>query len=396
MAVDIYWRIGMHGDQQSLRRPGNDRGDFALAGTPSITPGLRSGRDDEYRYVDHAAEVVRAAELSGFCGGLLPSFPFTEEPWTLSAALARETKTFRFMIAFQPGFLHPIQAARMSASLQRATGGRVVYNIISGGGGPAQLWWGDRVEHDDRYARTSEFLEVLKGAWRDKPFSYDGRFFQVEDAALPAPLAAQPSPEIYFSGSSPAAIDAAGRHADYYLSWLEPFESLREKFDSVRQACERIGRTPRFALRIDVMARKTEEAAWEEIRRGWEHLDPATLAQTAGQQSDSVGAARSRRLRPQATPEYRDLEVSPNVWSGFAHLRPGPAWGLVGSYEQVAERLDELMGLGADAFILAGNPHLEEAYRVGEEVLPLLRGRTSPSTNDNEAASTPPRQLTAV
>jgi alkanesulfonate monooxygenase len=389
MAVDIYWRIGMHGDQSTLRRPGNDRGDFALSGSPGITPGVRSGRDDEYRYVDHAAEVVRAAELSGFCGGLLPSFPFTEEPWALSSALARETKTFRFMIAFQPGFLHPVQAARMSASLQRATGGRVVYNIISGGGGAAQLWWGDRVEHDDRYARTSEFLDVLKGTWRGEPFSYRGRFFQVENAALPAPLAAQPFPEVYFSGSSPAAIDAAGRHSDYYLSWLEPFESLDEKFDGVRQQCERIGRTPRFAVRIDIMARKTEEAAWDEIRRGWEHIDPATLSHTTGQ-SDSVGAARSRALRPQATRDYRELEVSPNVWSGFAHLRPGPAWGLVGSYEQVAERLDELMDLGADAFILASNPHLEEAYRVGEEVLPLLRGRTKPSGRNAE------RQLSVV
>jgi alkanesulfonate monooxygenase len=277
----------------------------------------------------------------------------------------------------------------MSASLQRATGGRLVYNIITGGGGPAQLWWGDRVEHDDRYARTSEFLDVLKGTWRGEPFSYSGRFFQVEDAALPAPLAAQPFPEVYFSGSSPAAIDAAGRHSDYYLSWLEPFESLQEKFDGVRQHCERIGRSPRFAVRIDIMARKTEEAAWDEIRRGWEHIDPATLSHTTGQ-SDSVGAARSRDLRPQATRDFRDLEVAPNVWSGFAHLRPGPAWGLVGSYEQVAERLDDLMDLGADAFILASNPHLEEAYRVGEEVLPLLGGRVEAS------ARKAPRQLTVV
>jgi alkanesulfonate monooxygenase len=138
---------------------------------------------------------------------------------------------------------------------------------------------------------------------------------------------------------------------------------------------------PKFALRIDIMARKTEEQAWDEIRRGWEHIDaasPGLGAATNGQVgSDSVGAARSHDLRPKATRDYRELEVAPNVWSGFAHLRPGPAWGLVGSYEQVAQRLDELMDLGADAFILASNPHLEEAYRVGEEVLPLLRGRVT-------------------
>ena len=244
MTVDIYWRIGMEGDLASLRRPRHNRGDFDPIGPDSITPGLRGGESDGYRYIDHMAQVAKAAEISGFCGGLLPSFPMTDDPWVVSAALARETKAFRFMIAFQPGFLHPLQAARMSASLQRATNGRVVYNIITGGGGPAQLWWGDRVDHDDRYARTAEFLEVLKGGWTDQPFDYEGRFFAAKGASLPPPLARQPFPEIYFSGSSAAAIEAAGRQADYYLSWLEPFDSLETKYEDVRRHCEAIGRTP--------------------------------------------------------------------------------------------------------------------------------------------------------
>ena len=373
MTVDIYWRIGMEGDLASLRRPRHNRGDFDPIGPDSITPGLRGGGNDGYRYIDHMAQVAKAAEISGFCGGLLPSFPITDDPWMVSAALARETKAFRFMIAFQPGFLHPLQAARMSASLQRATNGRVVYNIITGGGGPAQLWWGDRVDHDDRYARTAEFLEVLKGGWTDQPFDYEGRFFAAKGASLPPPLARQPFPEIYFSGSSAAAIEAAGRQADYYLSWLEPFDSLETKYEDVRRHCEAIGRTPRFALRIDILARKTEEEAWAELRRGFEKVDLASNAM-ARMVTDSVGAQRSRGLMPDEIRNYRDLEVSPNVWAGFGYLRAGPTWGLVGSYEQVAERLDELMTMGTDAFILASNPHLEEAYRVGEEVLPLLRG----------------------
>ena len=373
MTVDIYWRIGMEGDLASLRRPRHNRGDFDPIGPDSITPGLRGGESDGYRYIDHMAQVAKAAEISGFCGGLLPSFPMTDDPWVVSAALARETKAFRFMIAFQPGFLHPLQAARMSASLQRATNGRVVYNIITGGGGPAQLWWGDRVDHDDRYARTAEFLEVLKGGWTDQPFDYEGRFFGAKGASLPPPLARQPFPEIYFSGSSAAAIEAAGRQADYYLSWLEPFDSLETKYEDVRRHCEAIGRTPRFALRIDILARKTEEEAWAELRRGFEKVDLASNAM-ARMVTDSVGAQRSRGLMPDEIRNYRDLEVSPNVWAGFGYLRAGPTWGLVGSYEQVAERLDELMTMGTDAFILASNPHLEEAYRVGEEVLPLLRG----------------------
>ncbi|NUU21647.1 MAG: LLM class flavin-dependent oxidoreductase, partial [Streptomycetaceae bacterium] len=264
MTIDIYWRIGMGGDKESLRHPDKTRGDWDPVRPGSLAPGLRRGRRDGFTYLDHMADVARAAELSGFYGGLLPSFPMTDDPWATAAALARETRTWRFMIAFQPGFLNPVQAARMSASLQRATGGRTVYNVITGGGGPAQLWWGDKVAHDDRYARTSEFLDVLRGVWHTAgPFDFDGRFYRVQGGGLPAALAAEPFPEIYFSGSSPAAIAAAGRHADYYLSWLEPFDSLKRKFDAVREHSARIGApAPTFAVRVDVLARETEQAAW--------------------------------------------------------------------------------------------------------------------------------------
>lgn len=376
--MDIYWRIGTHGDQPSLRRGLSSRGDWTPTGPGSIAPGLRGGALDGYSYLDHMADVARAAEVSGFTGGLLPSFPFTDDPWAATAALVRETRTFRFMVAFQPGFLDPVHTARLSASLQRASGGRLVYNVITGGGGPAQLWWGDPVAHDDRYARTGEFLAALRGTWGAEPFDLDGRFYDVRGAHLPEDLATQAMPEIYFSGSSPAAIQTAGAHADYYLSWLEPFDALREKFAQVREQSAALGRKPRFALRIDVLARPTEGEAWAEIERGWDNVDPAALDfDTAG---DSVGAARSRAFIRGPVRTARDLEAEPQVWGGFHLLRGGPAFGLVGSYQQVAARLDELVELGADAFILAGVPHLEESYRVGSEVLPLLSTRpTAPS-----------------
>ncbi|MEU8202643.1 LLM class flavin-dependent oxidoreductase [Streptosporangium sp. NPDC049046] len=370
MSVDIYWRIHMEGDQPSLRRRGGSRGGFAdLPG--ALAPGFRDGAPDGYSHADYMAEVVRAAEDSGFVGGLLPSFPHTDDPWAAAATLARETRSYRFMIAFQPGFLHPVQAARMTATLQRATGGRVVYNVISGGGGPAQLWWGDRIDHDDRYARTSEFLDVLKGVWHGS-HTHHGRFYRVENAGLPEELAGQPFPEIFFSGSSPAAIAAAGRHADYYLSWLEPYPALAEKFDLVRAHSDT---PPKFAVRVDVLARETEEEAWDELRRGWAARVPRDSGGEACS-GDSVGVRRSRSFLTSAGEDLRDLEVSPGVWGGFGELREGPAFGLVGDYHQVAERLDELIGLGVDALILAGVPHLEEAHRVGTHVLPLLKGRS--------------------
>ncbi|MFJ5445284.1 LLM class flavin-dependent oxidoreductase [Methylobacillus methanolivorans] len=378
MTIDVFWRIPTHGEPSSLRNKLHHRGDWSQQeGDHIVHKGLSGGHGDGFTNLDYIAEVARAAEISGFQGGLIPSFPMTDEPWAISSFLARETSTFRFMIAFQPGFLNPVVAARMTASLQRATGGRALYNVITGGGGPAQLWWGDVAGHDDRYARTTEFLDVLRGVWSGQRFSYQGKFYQVENAALPTQLLGQEFPEIYFSGSSDAALASASKHAEYYLSWLEPFDQLREKFDRVKERTAALGRKIKCAVRVDIIARRTEEEAWREVQRGFESLSDAErerYKRFAQQTGDSVGASRQRNNAPKELNNYRDFIIHPNVWSGLSLLRGGQTQGLVGSYEQVAERLDDLVKLGADAFILASTPHLEEAYRVGEEVLPLVRG----------------------
>ncbi len=377
MSIDIFWRIPTHGEPSSHRSRTPFRGDWFPGDDGQRQLGLAGGGEDGFTYIDYLSEIARAAEISGFQGGLIPSFPMTDEPWAISSFLARETKTFRFMIAFQPGFLNPVVAARMTASLQRATGGRALYNIITGGGGPQQLWWGDSVPHDERYTRTTEFLDVLRGVWNGGPFSYEGKFYRVKDGGLPDPLSKETFPEIYFSGSSDAALASAAKHADFYLSWLEPSAALGEKFDRAKERTAQLGRKIKCAVRVDIVARPTEEEAWAEVRRGFDNVDPKLLANARSilGPSDSVGAARQQSLRSATINSYKDLIIEPNIWSGFNLLRGGQTNGIVGSYEQVAERLDQLVRLGADAFILASTPHLEEAYRVGEEVLPLVRGK---------------------
>lgn len=375
MSFDVFWRIPMSGDRSSWRNHPKRRGDWSPSIPGSLTPGRRDGQPDGLSYIDHAVEVARATEAAGFVGGLLPSFPMTDDPWIVAAAVARATTTYRFMVAFQPGFLHPAHAARMSASLQRLSGGRLLFNIISGGGGPAQRWWGDTTTHDERYTRTAEFLDVFSGVWDGGPFDYDGEFYRVEGGGLPAPLAGQDRPEVYFSGSSPAAIQAFGHRADYFLSWLEHPDDLAAKFDSVRQTTAAAGQTARFSVRAHVVARPTEEEAWNEVRLGWERVDAQAMrARLASASGDSVGAARQQSYQRGRLECYEDLIVSPNIWAGIGYLGDFPTVGIVGSYDQVAERLDHLVRIGADSLILSGLPHLEEAYRVGEEVLPLFHG----------------------
>lgn len=386
MSIDFYWRLPTHGCHASIRGSSYDRGDWSPLRAGNVAPGLTaSGEDDGYRYIDHLAEIAKAAELSGFIGGLIPSFPNTDDPWVISPLLARETKTFRFMIAFQPGFLDPVHAARLSASLQRATGGRTVFNVITGGGGPSQLWWGDNFAHDDRYGRTTEFLDIFRGVFGGQPFDYDGRFYQVAGEKLSPLLAREEIPEIWFSGSSDAALQSAAKHADYYLSWLEPYEQLTDKFTRVKERTAQLGGQQKCAVRVDLVARPTEEEAWRDIRIGFENVSDTTRAQWRGQPTDSVGASRQAALKPTEAKRWDDLVVGKNLWGGFNLLRGGPALGIVGSYEQCAEQLDELITRGTDAFILAGTPHLEEAYRIGEEVLPLL-GRSAAAQPLLEAA----------
>jgi len=373
MSTEFYWRLPTHGCHSSIRRHSIDRGDWSATDAHHIAPGLdAAGQSDGHSYIDHLAQIAKAAESVGFLGGLIPSFPNTDDPWVISPLLARETKAFRFMIAYQPGFGNPVHFARASASLQRATGGRSLFNIITGGGGHAQLWWGDSFDHDDRYGRTSEWLDVFRGVWQNEDFSYNGRFYQVENGGLPAHFRTEEFPDLWFSGSSEAALQVAARHADYYLSWLEPFDQLADKFARVKARTAALGGEQKVSVRVDLVARKTEEEAWADVRQGFENVAERTREQWRGNRGDSVGAARLASLKPTEARHWEDLIIAPNLWSGFSLLRGGPAIGIVGSYEQCAERLDDLIRLGANGFILAGTPHLEEAWRVGEEVLPLL------------------------
>lgn len=379
MTIDFYWRLPTHGCHDNIRTSGYERGDWSPRKAGNIAPGLtRDGEPDGFSYIDHLGAIAKAAESVGFQGGLIPSFPNTDDPWVISPLLARETRDFRFMIAFQPGFGNPVHTARAAASLQRATGGRLLFNIITGGGGPAQLWWGDSFSHDDRYGRTSEWLDIVRGVWRSSDFSYDGKFYQLRGGGLPAALQTEEFPEMWFSGSSDAALSVAARHADYYLSWLEPFDQLGDKFARVKQRTAALGGEQKCAVRVDLVARATEEEAWADIRKGFENVSDETRRRWRGQATDSVGAARQAALRPSDATRYDELIVAPNLWGGFNLLRGGPALGIVGSYEQCAAKLDELIARGTDGFILAGTPHLEDAYRVGEEVLPLL-GREAPA-----------------
>src|SRR3954469_8641189 len=150
--------------------------------------------------LDYLAQVARAAERQGFEGVLTPTGTWCEDAWLVTAALIRETSRLKFLVAFRPGFVSPTLAAQMAATYQRISGGRLVLNVVTGGESTEQRRFGDHLPHAEWYARTDEFLAIVRGAWRGEPYDFDGAYYQVEGALVTQPP--DPLPELYFGGSS--------------------------------------------------------------------------------------------------------------------------------------------------------------------------------------------------
>lgn len=361
MSLHLHWFLPSHGDGRALARR-NRAGDAPV--------GVRTAqRPPDLGYL---AQVAGAADTLGFDGLLVPAGLFCEDPWLVSAALAQRTRRVAFMVAFRPSLLLPMLAAQMSATAQRVTGNRLLLNVVTGGDPDEQRRYGDTLNHDQRYDQAQEFLRILRDAWRGQPFDFSGDFYRVERGLLTRPP--DPPPPIFLGGSSAAARRAAARLADVYLAWGEPPPQLVDLLaDATKIATER-GRELAMGTRFHVISRDTAEEAWQVAEHLVEDLDPAMVAaaQERFRRSESEGQQRMAAMH-QGRPDR--LEVYPNVWAGYGLLRPGAGAALVGSHEEVAERIEEYHRLGIDHLILSGQPHLEEAYWFGEGVLPLLRAR---------------------
>ena len=333
-----------------------------------------AGRAPDLAYL---AQVAQAADQLGFDAMLTPCGTGCEDAWLATAMLIPLTRRIRFLVAFRPGLLSPTLAAQMASTYQRLSGGRVLLNIVTGAE-PAELArFGDFADKDTRYARAGEFIEVMKGAWSGEPFDYSGEHIRVQAATTR--LTPDPTPEVYFGGASPAAEDVAARTADVYLAWGEPPAMVAERVERMRSLAAEHGRTLRFGIRFHTIARPTSAEAWAEADRLLAGMTPEAIAaaQVDFAATQSEGQRRMAELRGDAGSglDRAALELHPNVWAGIGLVRGGAGTALVGSFAEVADRIEEYAEVGFEEFILSGYPHLEEAWWVGEGVLPILRER---------------------
>ncbi|WP_034996374.1 FMNH2-dependent alkanesulfonate monooxygenase [Beijerinckia mobilis] len=348
-AANVLWFLPTHGDGRYL---GTSHG----------------ARDVTLRYLSQIAE---AADELGYFGVLLPTGRSCEDSWIVASALAPRTKRLRFLVAVRPGLQSPAVAARMTATLDRLSEGRLLINVVTGGDPLENKGDGIFLDHDERYAVTDEFLQVYTRLLAGEDVDFKGKYIEIEKGRLLFPPHQQPAPPLYFGGSSDVGQDVAARTVQKYLTWGEPPAQVAEKIAIMRGKAAAVGRSLSFGIRLHVIVRETASKAWDAANDLIRYVDDKTIAeaQKAFARMDSVGQKRMTVLN---RGDKNNLEISPNLWAGVGLVRGGAGTALVGDPDTVAERMKEYMRAGIDTFILSGYPHLEEAYRFAELVLPRL------------------------
>jgi len=332
----------------------------------------RSGPIVDRTYIE---TVAKAHEAAGFDRALLAFHADAPDALQIGQHAASVTQKLSIFIAQRPGFTAPTVFARQFATLDNLYPGRFAINVITGADHKSELVRdGNTVaDKDERYQRTSEFLDILRLEWEsDKPFSYDGKFYQVENAFSNVKPSWKGSIPIFIAGASDAAIEVAGRHADTFALWGETYEQVKELTDRVRAASARNGRAaPRFSLSLRPIIAETEEAAW---------VKADAILEKAKALQDKTGYRRtteplnegSKRLLAAAA---KGTRLDKRLWTGIAQLSgaKGNSTALVGTGAQVAEALVDYYDLGIETFLIRGFDPLIDTIEYGRELIPQTR-----------------------
>ncbi len=300
---------------------------------------------------------------------------FQLEALTLTAALSSVTERIKLIAAIHPGLWHPGVVAKAVASIDQINHGRTAVNVVSGWFKGEFTGYGEPwLDHDERYRRSEEFIRVLKGMWTEEEFTFKGDFYRINGAPLKPKPVAKPHPEIFQGGNSQAARQMAARVSDWYFMNGNSVEKVAEQIAQIRALAEANGRDPdeiRFGLNAFVIARPTEEEARAELRAIIAQADAEAVA----------GFASQVKHAGQASPEKQGMWAE----SGFEDLvqyNDGFKTGLIGTPEQIADRIAEYDAVGVD-LILCGFLHFtDDLPAFGREVIPLARALPSRRPGD--------------
>jgi alkanesulfonate monooxygenase len=342
----------------------------------TVEPGHRG--DDVaggWANLELSAELAQLAEEHGWSGALIGTGWGRPDSFTIATALAARTTRFRPLVAIRPGYWRPAHFASAAATLHHLSGGRLLVNIVSGQDNLAA--YGD-AEGDQaaRYARTKEFLQLIRRLWTEENVTYRGEYFAVEGSTVVPRLQGR-HPRLYFGGASAAAEQVSATEADVQLFWGEPLDGIAERIDRLKALSASLGRAHaplEFGLRITTLVRGSSEEAWRDAEE-----KVAKMAKAAGKSLDlgwHKAAGQQRLLALAERGEVLDscLYTTPGKFGGAG---AGTTW-LVGSYDEVAAALRKYQGLGITHFVLSDTPYKQEAARVGDQLLSRLRDPVAP------------------
>ncbi|MEG9246760.1 dimethyl sulfone monooxygenase SfnG [Arthrobacter sp. Soc17.1.1.1] len=342
---------------------------------PNVSGGLvvstieqRTGWDFEYN-----RKLARIAEDAGFEYALSQTryaasygADKQHEATSFSLALLAATEKLKVIAAVHPGMWHPGVLAKFIITADHISNGRAAVNIVSGWLKDEFVNFGlDWLEHDERYVRTEEFIRVLRGLWTEEGYSQSGKYYDITDFTLsPAPVdvPGRPHPEIFFGGNSTAAQATAGRVADWYFSNGKDLEGFRENIAGVRASAARAGRHPRYGLNGFVIARDSEKEARETLREivAKAHRPAVEGFRDAVQEA---GASTKDGRGMWADSSFEDL----------VQYNDGFRTRLIGTPEQIAERIVEYKKIGVNLLLTCYLHFQEEVAAFGTDILPIVR-----------------------
>jgi alkanesulfonate monooxygenase len=318
---------------------------------------------------EHCGAIVRAADALGYQNILLPSgWVAGQDPMAFAAAMAVLTKQITQLVAVRMGEVWPPMLARAIATVDHAAKGRLTINIIS-----SDLP-GLKESNEDRYARSSEIIQILQQLWTtDGPLEWKGRFynFSLPNCEPAKTYQQNGGPLLYFGGISPLAQELCAKHCDVFLMWPETEERLAATMQDMSALAAKHGRVIDYGLRIHMIVRETEAEARAAAKRLISRLDLEKGREIKARSMDakSAGVLRQDELRARAD---SDLFIEPHVWSGVGLARSGCGSALVGDPDQVLAKLNRYIDMGMRAFIFSGYPHQEECELFAKYVLPRL------------------------
>ncbi|WP_306118611.1 MULTISPECIES: LLM class flavin-dependent oxidoreductase [unclassified Roseitalea] len=355
---------------------------------------------DDYRYLgvpdgslrssfDHASAIVKLAEQLGYRNVLCPSsYMVGQDTWSFVSAMAPLTEDINLLAAIRCGEVHPAMLARAIATVDHVMKGRLTLNIISSNQP------GEDASSELRYRRSTEVVEILRQAFTRETIDYEGEIYRLKGLSTDPvrPYQQNGGPLLYFGGYSPAALELCGRHCEVYLMWPEPEELLAERMRTVHARAEAHGRVLDYGLRLHMIVRDTEAEAREYARDLVSRLDDATGEQIRNRAQDARSYGVSLQTASRNTADEEGY-VEPNLWTGIGRARSGCGAALVGSVEQVLEKIDRYRKMGIRAFIFSGYPSRQECEIFGRKVLPQLKTCSLPHVYGRVPESVPATPL---